>query len=88
MLKKAKSLFDYYGIRGMAAKIWEKYVIDRKRFRAEGKTEVPYFPSCPNKELFLSISPRGNGTLCIQYGTDPAGKRASGKGFYSGYGGL
>ena len=51
MLKKAKSLFDYYGIRGMAAKIWEKYVIDRKRFRAEGKTEVPYFPSCPNKEL-------------------------------------
>lgn len=51
MLKKAKSLFDYYGIRGMAAKIWEKYVIDRKRFRAEGKTEVPYFPPCPNKEL-------------------------------------
>lgn len=51
MLKKAKSLFDYYGIRGMAAKVWEKYVIDRKRFRMEGKADVPYFPSCPDKEL-------------------------------------
>lgn len=34
----------------MATKVWEKYRIDRKRFRAEGKTEVPTFPPCPKRE--------------------------------------
>ena len=103
-MKTLLSICRYYGLKGTAAKVWEKYVVDRKRFHTDGKTEVPTFPPCPERELpviegstvlyllfgplFLSEPAGRDGALCIQYGAGPTGKRAPGKSFYSGYGRL
>ena len=50
-MKTLLSICRYYGLKGTAAKVWEKYVVDRKRFHTDGKTEVPTFPPCPEREL-------------------------------------
>lgn len=51
MLKELHAIGNYFGIWGTAAKIWEKCVVDRKRFRAKGKEDVPQFPESPPAQL-------------------------------------
>lgn len=65
MVQNVFSLLRYYGLKGMATKVWEKYVVDRKRFQAEGKTEVPTFLSCSQRELPV-MKERGQ-PFCIYY---------------------